>query len=209
MLLPHIHIRSQIPELRAVFLLIGTIYGCALDGEKYPGRVESACLTGGQGYIDMCGPRELATDLMDFETWRTKYTMHRRFKTDLAQDYAGRFEQLSVEQGGDGNEGNVAHRISNLWFKRDVGLGVDQAAEFTRSVCQQMRAVTSVVGADGGPDHTDYQPGSMEELAMGYAYESCKYAVGLCRLRDFSHRLGFITEEFSNDDSIPQVDGKN
>ena len=31
----------KIPELRAVFLLVGTIYGCALDGQLYSGRVET------------------------------------------------------------------------------------------------------------------------------------------------------------------------
>ena len=36
----------QVAELRAVFLLVGTIWGCALDGERYPGRVEGACLEG-------------------------------------------------------------------------------------------------------------------------------------------------------------------
>ena len=74
----------------------------------------------GQGYIDMCGQRGIGTDLVEFDTWKNTYTLHRRYSGDLAQHYAGRFEQLSIEQGGDGNEGNVAHRIASRWFNRDV-----------------------------------------------------------------------------------------
>ena len=160
-------------------MLIGTIWGCALDGEKYPGRIENACLMAGRGYIEMCGPRTVATDLMSDAEFQRTYIFHRRFKDTMLQDYAGRFEQLSVDQGGEGNMGNTAHRLSALWFGRDVALGEDQAASFFRGVCKEMRSQTAGDGEDGGPLHSEFQPGSMKQLVMGFAYESCKYGVGL------------------------------
>ena len=136
-------------------MLVGTIYGCALDGEKFPGRVEAECLMNGTGYIDMCGPRGFATDLLSDYEWRTTYTMHRRFKDTMAQHYAGKFEQLSIEQGGEGNAGNTAHRIADSWMNRDVGLGEDQAADFVRRVCKEMRHTSDT---DGGPGLLYYTP---------------------------------------------------
>tara|TARA_B110000046_G_scaffold124086_1_gene130571 strand:+ start:38 stop:535 length:498 start_codon:yes stop_codon:yes gene_type:complete len=160
---------TQIPELRAIFMLLGTIYGCVLDGEKYPGRVEHVCLMGGQGYIDMCGPRGYVTDLMSDSEWRTTYTLHRRYKDTMVQHYAGRFSQLSREEGGGGGLGYPAQRLATLWFDRDVSLKEDQAAAFFRGVCKQMRQVSD---EDGGPEHTLYQPGSIQELSMGFVYET-------------------------------------
>lgn len=170
-------------ELRAVFLLVGTIWGCALDGERYPGRVEGACLEGGTGYADICGPRVPTTDLLTIAAWRNTYTEHRKFRPEMAQSYAARFEQLAIEQGGEGSLGNPAARIASAWFKRDVSLGEDQSAHFTRSVCRAMRHETADTGLDGGPNHADFTPGSMKELAMGFAYETCKMAKGIdtCR----------------------------
>ena len=101
--------------------------------------------------------------------WRSTYTLHRRYKDTMLQHYAGKFEQLSIEEGGHGGLGNPAHRLSALWFDRDVGLGEDQAAPFFRGVCKQMRQLTD---EDGGPEHTLYQPGSMQELTMGFVYET-------------------------------------
>lgn len=150
-------------------MLLGTIYGCVLDNQKYPGRVENACLMGGPAYIDMCGPRGFSTDLMSDSEWRTTYTLHRRYKDTMLQHYAGKFEQLSIEEGGEGGLGNPAHMLSTSWFGRDVGLGEDQAATFFRGICKQMRRLTD---EDGGPEHTNYQPGSMQELVMGAAYET-------------------------------------
>jgi len=186
---------AQIPELRAIFLLVGTIYGCALDGEMYPGRVENACMMNGTGYLQLCGPRGYLTDLMSDTEWRSTYTLHRDFKDTLLQHYAGKFEQLSIEQGGEGNEGNVAHRLAASWFNRDVGLGDDQSAAFVRGVCRQMRTLSET---DGGPDHTQFQSGSMQELSMGVLYEHCKHAVGMetCGVGfgqdiiDFSYEVG-------------------
>lgn len=176
-LLTHVCVSSaQVPELRAIFLLAGTIYGCTLDAELYTGRVESRCMPNGTGYIDLCGPRGFATDLLTDAEWRTTYTLHRDFKDTMLQSYAGRFERLSVEQGGAGNSGNAAHRLATSWFERDVGLGQDQAAAFIRGVCRQMRLLGST---DEGPSHTNFQSGSMAELSMGLMYEHCKHAVGI------------------------------
>ena len=138
----------KIPELRAVFLLVGTIYGCALDGQLYSGRVENACMMNGTGYLRLCGPRGDLTNLMHDTEWRSTYTLHREFHDTLLQHYAGKFEQLAIEQGGEGNSGNVAHRLASSWFNRDVGLGRDQAAAFIRGVCRQMRELSDT---DGGP----------------------------------------------------------
>jgi hypothetical protein len=94
--------------------------------------------------------------------------MHRDFKVTLAQSYAGRFQKLSDETGGSGNEGFAAHVIAGSWMNRDVGLGDDQAASFVRNVCRQMRKATE---DDGGPDHHLYAKGSMAQLSMAFAYE--------------------------------------
>jgi hypothetical protein len=166
----------KIPELRALFLLAGTIYGCALDGEKYSGRVEAACLMNGTGYVDLCGPRGFQTDLLSDQEWRETYTLHRRFKDTLLQHYASKFEQLSIEEGGAGNIGYTAHRLSVRWFNRDTGLGENQAAPFFRDVCREMRKLSDT---DGGPEHTLHPAGRMKELTMGMLYESCKHAVGM------------------------------
>jgi len=187
--------QCQVPEMRAIFLLVGTIYGCALDGELYPGRVENSCMDNGTAYIDLCGPRGLAADLLSDSEWRSTYTLHRNFKDSLLQHYAGKFEQLSIEMGGEGNDGNVAHRIASSWFNRDVSLGQDQSADFLRKVCRQMRTLTPT---DGGPQHSNFQLGSMRELSMGLLYQHCKHAVGLetCTLGvgqdyiDFSYEVG-------------------
>lgn len=130
----------------------------------------------GTGYIKLCGPRGYLTDLLSDMEWRSTYTLHRDFKDTLLQHYAGKFEQLSIEQGGEGNTGNIAHRLSASWFNRDVGLGQDQSAAFVRGVCRQMRTLSDT---DGGPSHSLYQPGSMKELTMGVMYEHCKHAVGM------------------------------
>ena len=176
-------------------MLVGTIYGCALDGETYAGRVENSCMTNGTGYVDLCGPRGLATDMLSDAEWRNTYTLHRDFKDTLLQHYAGKFEQLSVELGGEGNAGNTAHRLAASWFNRDVTLGDDQSAAFIRGVCREMRSLHAV---DGGPEHTDFQAGSMEELTLGLLYEHCKYSRGLdtCNVPfsqdiiDFSYEVG-------------------
>lgn len=169
----------QVAELRAIFLLVGTIWGCALDGERYPGRVEGACLEGGTGYADICGPRVPTTDLLMAAAWRNSYTEHRKLRPEMAQSYAARFEQLAIEQGGEGSLGNPAARIARAWFERDVSLGEDQSAHFTRAVCREMRRETADTGLDGGPNHADFTPGSMRELTMGFAYEMCKAVKGL------------------------------
>lgn len=185
----------EIPELRAIFMLVGVVYGCALDGEMYPGRVENSCMMNGTGYLELCGPRGYATNLLSDSEWRSTYTLHRDFKDTLLQHYAGKFEHLSIEQGGAGNEGNVAHRLASSWFNRDVGLGQDQSAAFIRESCRQMRTLSDT---DGGPEHSKYQAGSMKELTMGVLYEHCKHAVGMetCSVGfgqdiiDFSYEVG-------------------
>lgn len=157
-------------------MLVGVVYGCALDGELYSGRVENTCMQNGTGYLQLCGPRGYLTDLMSDTEWRSTYTLHRDFKDTLLQHYAGKFEQLSIEQGGAGNEGNFAHLLASSWFNRDVGLGEDQSATFIRGVCRRMRSLSQ---EDGGPSHTQFQAGSMQELTMGLLYEHCKHAVGM------------------------------
>jgi hypothetical protein len=167
----------QIPEMRAIFILIGTIYGCAIDGEKYAGHVENYCLMGGMGYVELCGPRnDISTQTMSDYTWRKKYTLHQRFNAKTLQSYASRFEKLSIELGGQGNDGFDAHNLASKWLNRDVGLGAEQSAAFVRGVCTKMRLLTSV---DGGPDHSMYPKGEMLELTMGLMYEQCKYAKGI------------------------------
>ena len=163
--------------MRAIFILVGTIYGCVIDGEKFPGRVEGACLTGGSGYLQLCGPR--GTDLLSDNEWRTTYTLHREYDSAMVQKYAGKFKQLSVQLGGAGGLGNTADRIAQSWFARDVSLGSDQAAGFVRSVCKEMRRLTSTTAEDDGPGSSAFQPGSMDELVRLFLYESCKSAVGL------------------------------
>lgn len=193
----------QIPELRAIFMLVGTIYGCALDGEKYPGRVEEACLMDGIGYLNLCGPRTQATDLLSDWEWRENYTLHRRFNDKVMQGYASGFERLSIEQGGQGNIGNAAHRISSRWMNRDVGLGVDQSAGFIRDVCREMRRQSEI---DGGPEHTLHLNGGMKQLTMGAMYEQCKYASGIetCQVEFGQQIIDFSYEVSSCMKSQPQ-----
>lgn len=177
-------------------MLVGTIYGCALDGEKYAGRVENACLMNGTGYLELCGPRGFLTDLMTDYEWRNAYTLHQRFNDKMLQSYASRFEQLSIEQGGQGNEGNLAHRLSVSWLNRDVGLGAGQSAAFVRGVCKEMRALSDV---DGGPEHTLHPKGEMQELTMGLLYEQCKYATGIqtCQV-EFGQKIVDFSYEVSS-----------
>jgi hypothetical protein len=193
----------KVPEMRAIFMLVGTIYGCALDGEKYPGRVENACLMNGTGYLELCGPRGYLTDLMTDYEWRNTYTLHQRFNDKVLQSYASRFEQLSIEQGGQGNEGNLAHRLSASWLKRNVGLGVGQSAAFIRGVCKEMRMLSDV---DGGPEHTLHPKGGMQELTMGLLYEQCKYAKGIetCQVEVGQKIIDFSYEVTSCIKSQPQ-----
>lgn len=194
----------QVPELRAIFMLVGTIFGCALDGEKYTGRIEEACLMDGIGYLELCGPRSSkTTDMLSEREWRQTYTLHRRFSDKMLQNYASRFEQLSKAQGGHGNFGNLAHRISMRWMKRDVGLGVDQSAAFIREVCKQMRHQSPV---DGGPEHTMHPVGDMKELVMGAMYEQCKYAKGIetCQVEFGQQIVDFSYEVSSCMKSQPQ-----
>lgn len=166
----------KVPEMRAIFMLVGTIYGCVLDGTKYSGRIEAACLTNGTGYLQMCGPRGSFTDLLADEQWRASYTMHRDFDNKLFQRHAAALERLAGEQGGPGNDGFTAHRLSLMWFNRDIGLGDDQAAAFVRGMCREMRRLKEV---DGGPDHHLEDPGTMEQIATQFSYEFCKHSVGL------------------------------
>jgi len=193
----------QIPELRAIFMLVGTIYGCALDGEKYTGRIEEACLMDGIGYLELCGPRSYTTDLLSNREWSQTYTLHRRFNDKMLQNYASRFEQLSESQGGQGNFGNLAHRISSQWMNRDVGLGVDQSAAFIRDVCKEMRRQSPV---DGGPEHTMHPKGDMKELVMGTMYEQCKYSKGMetCQVEFGQQIIDFSYEVSSCMKSQPQ-----
>ena len=166
---------GQVPELRAIFMLVATVYGCALDANQYGGRVEDSCLDGGKGYEALCGPRTMSTRLLTDAQWREAFPAHRDFDADLAQSYAGRFRGLADEEGGAGSLGAPAQTIANAWFERDISLGDDQAARFVRLVCEQMRAETAAHGdpRDGSPFHEDFEPGSMAQLTRGYLYESC------------------------------------
>eukprot|EP00966_Prymnesium_polylepis_P226031 5228298-Prymnesium_polylepis.1 len=121
----------QIPELRAVFLLVSAVVGCMLDRTHYTGRVEQDCLTNGSYYVSACGPR--TSDLFLSNTaWRSVYTEHRDIDFTLAQSYAERLATLAQEQGGEMGMGHVAHRASIAWTKRDISLGEDQGADFMR-----------------------------------------------------------------------------
>ena len=74
-----------------------------------------------------------------------------------------------------GANGYDAQRIADAWFKRDVGLGENQARGFYRAVCREMRLQYD---EDTGPE--PQQPlGGQHGLPHGhFMYESCKYQNG-------------------------------
>ena len=79
-------------------------------------------------------------------------------------------------------------------MNRDIGLRQDQSAAFIRDM-QEMRKLSQV---DGGPEHTLYPKGEMQELVMGAMYEQCKYAKGLetCQV-EFGQKLVDFSYEVS------------
>jgi len=162
----------RVPEVRAIWLLVAMTYGCVKDEERFAGRVENKCLDGGSYYLETCGPR--STSLLSYvplSTWKDTYTRHRDFDTDRVQKFAGKFEQLALDEGGAANA-FTAQSIADAWFKRDVSLGEngrDQAAPFYRAVCQAMRTDFEV---DAGPSFSNYSEGSMNYLTSLFLYES-------------------------------------
>lgn len=63
----------------------------------------------------------------------------RDFDDALFQRHAAALERLAGDEGGPGNDGYTAHRLSLLWFNRDVKLGDDQAAAFVRGMREAAR----------------------------------------------------------------------
>lgn len=160
----------KVPEMRAVFLLVASVWGCALDGAAFPARVQDACLTNGSGYESMCGPRG-KTSAMTEREWRERYTTHRSFDAAHVQFFAQKFRALSEEEGGAGSAGFRARQLADAWYKRDVLLGQDQAAGFYRQICVAMRSLS---GDDTGPGHVHYKTDSYPELVQHFVYDACK-----------------------------------
>ena len=106
--------------------------------------------------------------------WGEVYSKHREFDAGRAQHFAGLFEQLAIDQGGGAN-GYDAQRIADAWFLRDVGLGENQARNFYRAVCREMRNQYEV---DEGPGHNNHSAGSMPYMVGHFMYETCKYQKG-------------------------------
>lgn len=151
---------------------IAMTVGCVKDEERFGGRVEASCLDNGTFYTEACGPRG-GSFLTDAQ-WRQQYVRHREFDAGRVQHFAAQFEQLAKDSAGS-NEGGVAQRIADAWFKRDVALQEDQAAKFYRLVCKQMR----VEGyTDMGPSHAQHAEATMPYLVGAFLYDSCKWDKG-------------------------------
>lgn len=160
--------------MRAIWLLVALTWGCVKDENKFSGIVEDNCLDNGDFYVQTCGPRSGIGDFITTVSWGELYTKHRDFDTGRVQHFAGLFEQLAVDEGGGAN-GYDAQRIADAWFKRDVGLGENQARNFYRAVCREMRLQYDV---DAGPSHNNHSAGSMPYLVGHFLYEDCKYQKG-------------------------------
>jgi len=188
-----------IPELRAIWLLVSNAYsnqelhtlsvqraarymwqvamtvGCVKDEARFPGRMEQHCLDSGGYYAEeACGPRTGSALYMSNAEWRATYTAHRNFDAGRVQSFAGKFEQLAKDDGG-GSNGYSAQRIADAWFKRDVALGEDQAGNFFRVVCRQMRIESEI---DIGPGFSNYSKNTMPYLVGDFLYQSCQMDKG-------------------------------
>jgi len=161
----------RVPEIRVIWLLVAMTYGCVKDETRYAGRVEEACLDGGQFYLDACGPRSAFAHAMDQSEWELTYTSHRQFDIGRVNHYAGLFHQLAEDSGGATSNGYYAQIIADLWKKRNVADELNMAAPFFRGVCTQMRLNFDI---DTGPSHVNVSKGSMGYLSAAFLYESCK-----------------------------------
>tara|TARA_B110000902_G_scaffold121605_1_gene142423 strand:+ start:1169 stop:1726 length:558 start_codon:yes stop_codon:yes gene_type:complete len=134
--------------------------------------MEQNCLDNGTYYVDeACGPRAGDALYMSNAQWRATYTAHRAFDSGRVQSFAGKFEQLAKDGGG-GSNGYAAQRIADAWFKRNVALGEDQAGDFFRAVCRQMRIESEYT--DIGPGFSNFSRGTMPYLLGDFLYMSCK-----------------------------------
>ena len=88
--------------------------------------MEASCLQGGDGYVQLCGPRSAANALLSDDKWRNTYTMHRDYDLVRMQRFASEFETITDELGGAGAFGNPGGRLAAAWFQRDISLGVDR-----------------------------------------------------------------------------------
>lgn len=158
----------KVPELRVLWLLAVSVAGCILDANHVSGRVQSHCQANGSYYELLCGPRDA---LLGQDAWMASFTEHRRVDFDLAQEYAQRLATISTEEGGRYGDGFVAAQISRSWTHRDPGLGKDQSARFVRDMCVQMRLSSET---DGGPDHNEFESGTLAELSRAFVYQQCK-----------------------------------
>ena len=155
-------------------------YGCVRDEDRYAGRVEGVCMDGGSWYAEACGPRGFFASTMGPETWSATYTKHRMFDAGLVQRYAGAFDQLAKDAGGNTNA-QPARTIADAWMNRDVSPSkrADQAAPFYRAMCRQMREeFPSPTFVDVGPGHVNQSTGTMAYLTGEFLYTACKYDTG-------------------------------
>ena len=160
----------KVPEIRLLWLLVASTYGCIKDERAYGGKVEDVCLDNGQYYLDACGPREAS--FLKTSQWQEIYTEHRNFDTGRVNHYSGLFEQLARDMGGGTSNGYLAQYISDQWNNRDVNDPQNIAAGFYRAVCDLMR--DQFPGVDVGPGHVNKSEGSMGYLSGAFLYESCK-----------------------------------
>ena len=165
----------RIPEMRAVWLLVASTYGCIQDETRFAGRVEDACADGGSWYIDACGPRN--GPYLTFHQWHSTYTEHQHFDAGRVSHYASLFHTLAVDDAG-GASAYTAQFVADAWKLRNVvdsGESTTAAAPFYRAVCAAMRL--EFPDLDVGPGHAisnHTNPGSLGYLAGGFLYESCK-----------------------------------
>ena len=167
---PHTQTLHQSYDMGNPLWQIAMTVGCVKDEAKFPGRMEQHCLDNGTYYLEeACGPRTGTSQLMSNAQWRATYTAHRNFDSGRVQSFAGKFEQLAADLGG-GSNGYAAQHIADAWFKRDVALGEDQAGDFFRAVCKQMRIESEYT--DIGPGFSNYSKGTMPYLLGEFLYTS-------------------------------------
>lgn len=160
----------KVPEARFIWLIVAMTVGCVKDEAKFAGRMEQHCLDNGTWYVEeACGPRTGVSLLMSDPQWRQAYPAHRAFDAGRTQAFAGKFEQLARDTGGASNA-YPAQRIADAWFNRNVDLGEDQAGNFYRAVCKQMRVESEYT--DIGPGFSNYTKGSMPHLVGDFLYSS-------------------------------------
>ena len=159
----------RVPELRALWLLVASTYGCVRDESRFGGRVENACMDDGSYYINACGPRFAAA--LPHNVWEATYTEHRNFDSGRNGKFAGLFHQLAQDLGGGTSNGYSAQYVADAWRNRNKAEGVNMASRFYRRVCETMR---DEFDNDVGPGHVNQSEGTLGYIAGQFLYESCK-----------------------------------